>query len=44
MGSLEDALAEVRESLLAPGLIHAHASGQRRGGKPSVLSATLRPV
>src|SRR5687768_18557831 len=44
MGSLEEALAEVRELLLAPGLIRAVASGQRRGGTPAVLSATLRPI
>ncbi len=44
MGSLEEALAEVREQLLAPGLIRAVASGQRRGGQPSVISATFRPI
>jgi SAM-dependent methyltransferase len=44
MGSLEQALSEVRELLLSPGLIRAVASGQRRGGTPAVLSATLRPI
>ncbi|HCT81281.1 MAG TPA: methyltransferase, partial [Micromonosporaceae bacterium] len=44
MAALEEALAEVRTLLLAPGLIRAVASGQRKGGQPSVISATLRPV
>ena len=43
MAALPEALAEVRELLLAPDLIRAVAGGQRRGGTPSVLRATLRP-
>src|SRR3954468_17296614 len=41
---LEEALAEVRELLLAPGLTRAVAAGRRRGCTPSVSRAELRPV
>lgn len=44
MAALPEALAEVRELLLAPDLVRATAGGQRRGETPSVLRATLRPV
>ncbi|BCJ71269.1 methyltransferase [Catellatospora sp. IY07-71] len=44
MAALPEALAEVRELLLAPDLVRATAGGQRRGGTPSLVSATLRPV
>jgi SAM-dependent methyltransferase len=44
MAALPEALAEVRELLLAPDLIRATAGGQRRDGTPSVQRATLRPV
>ncbi|BCJ44209.1 hypothetical protein GCM10010168_10220 [Actinoplanes ianthinogenes] len=41
---LDQALAEVRELLLAPGLIRAVAAGRRRGQTPSVTRAQIRPV
>ncbi|MEV6347687.1 SAM-dependent methyltransferase [Actinoplanes sp. NPDC051851] len=41
---LDQALAEVRELLLAPGLTRAVAAGRRRGHSPSVTRAQLRPV
>jgi SAM-dependent methyltransferase len=41
---LEQALAEVRELLLAPGLTRAVAAGRRRGHVPSVTRAQVRPV
>jgi SAM-dependent methyltransferase len=41
---LDQALAEVRELLLAPGLTRAVAAGRRRGHTPSVTRAQLRPV
>ncbi|WP_043513442.1 MULTISPECIES: SAM-dependent methyltransferase [unclassified Actinoplanes] len=41
---LDQALAEVRELLLAPGLTRAVAAGRRRGQLPSVTRAQLRPV
>ncbi|RBQ07186.1 SAM-dependent methyltransferase [Micromonospora sp. LHW51205] len=42
--ALESALAEVRTLLLAPGLTRAVAAGRRRGQRPSVVRAELRPV
>ncbi len=42
--ALDDALAEVRSLLLAPGLTRAVAAGRRRGQAPSVVRAELRPV
>ncbi len=41
---LEDALAEVRALLLAPGLTRAVAAGRRRGLTPSATRAEVRPV
>ncbi|WP_229074024.1 SAM-dependent methyltransferase [Actinoplanes sp. DH11] len=41
---LDQALAEVRELLLAPGLTRAVAAGRRRGHTPSVTRAQVRPV
>ncbi|MEU4693129.1 SAM-dependent methyltransferase [Actinoplanes sp. NPDC023714] len=41
---LDQALAEVRELLLAPGLTRAVAAGRRRGHAPSVSRAQVRPV
>ncbi|MFI1993165.1 class I SAM-dependent methyltransferase [Actinoplanes sp. NPDC020271] len=41
---LDQALAEVRELLLAPGLTRAVAAGRRRGYVPSVTRAQVRPV
>ncbi|GAA2699011.1 MULTISPECIES: class I SAM-dependent methyltransferase [Actinoplanes] len=41
---LDQALAEVRELLLAPGLTRAVAAGRRRGQVPSVTRAQVRPV
>ncbi|WIM97051.1 SAM-dependent methyltransferase [Actinoplanes oblitus] len=41
---LDQALAEVRELLLAPGLTRAVAAGRRRGQAPSVTRAQIRPV
>ncbi|GAA4597024.1 SAM-dependent methyltransferase [Actinoplanes octamycinicus] len=41
---LDQALAEVRELLLAPGLTRAVAAGRRRGQTPSVTRAQIRPV
>ncbi|WP_203681461.1 class I SAM-dependent methyltransferase, partial [Actinoplanes siamensis] len=41
---LEQALAEVRELLLTPGLTRAVAAGRRRGHVPSVTRAQVRPV
>ena len=41
---LDDALAEVRELLLDPGLVRAVAAGRRRGQTPSLVRAELRPV
>lgn len=41
---LDQALAEVRELLLAPGLTRAVAAGRRRGFVPSVTRAQVRPV
>src|SRR5690606_24903027 len=41
---LPAALAEVRAKLLAPGLVRAVAAGRRRGHRPSVVRADLRPV
>ncbi len=41
---LDDALTEVRELLLAPGLTRAVAAGRRRGFTPSVTRAEVRPV
>ncbi|MCY1137741.1 SAM-dependent methyltransferase [Actinoplanes sp. Pm04-4] len=41
---LADALAEVRDLLLAPGLTRAVAAGRRRGFTPSVTRAEIRPV
>jgi SAM-dependent methyltransferase len=41
---LEQALAEVRDLLLAPGLTRAVAAGRRRGHTPSVTRAQVRPV
>jgi SAM-dependent methyltransferase len=41
---LDQALAEVRELLLAPGLTRAVAAGRRRGHVPSVTRAQVRPV
>ncbi|MDP9799075.1 SAM-dependent methyltransferase [Catenuloplanes nepalensis] len=42
--SLPDALAEVRDLLLHPGLTRAVAAGRRKGQTPSVVRAELRPV
>ncbi|MEV4349416.1 SAM-dependent methyltransferase [Actinoplanes sp. NPDC049596] len=42
--SLDDALAEVRAMILAPGLTRAVAAGKRRGQTPSVVRAEVRPV
>ena len=42
--SLDDALAEVRDMILAPGLTRAVAAGKRRGQTPSVVRAEIRPV
>ena len=42
--ALDSALAEVRALLLAPGLTRAVAAGRRRGQRPSVVRAELRPV
>ena len=42
--SLADALTEVRDLLLSPGLTRAVAAGRRRGAAPSVARAELRPV
>jgi SAM-dependent methyltransferase len=44
MSTLPEALAEIREALLAPGLIHAEGRGRRRDAAPSVVKATIRPV
>lgn len=44
MTSIEEALAAVRERLLAPGLVRATARGTRRGAQPSIVGASLRPV
>lgn len=44
MTTLPQALAEIRESILSPGLIRAVGSGRRRGGVPSITRATIRPV
>lgn len=48
MTTLPEALAEIREALLAPGLIHGEGRGRRRGSDrepaPSVVKATIRPV
>ena len=41
---LEDALADVRDLLLGPGLTRAVAAGRRRGTIPSVTRAEVRPV
>ncbi|GLW33405.1 class I SAM-dependent methyltransferase [Actinoplanes regularis] len=41
---LDQALAEVRELLLAPGLTRAVAAGRRRGQVPTVTRAQIRPV
>jgi SAM-dependent methyltransferase len=41
---LPDALAQVRELLLGPGLVKAVASGRRRNAHPAHLRAELRPV
>ncbi|MDG4794094.1 SAM-dependent methyltransferase [Micromonospora sp. WMMD1082] len=41
---LDSALAEVRSLLLGPALTRAVAAGRRRGQRPSVLRAELRPV
>lgn len=41
---LHAALAEVRALLLAPGLSRAVGAGHRRGLRPTVLRAELRPV
>ncbi|MFG1677220.1 class I SAM-dependent methyltransferase [Micromonospora sp. NPDC049282] len=41
---LDAALREVRALLLGPGLIRAVAAGRRRGRRPSVVRAELRPV
>ncbi len=41
---LDQALAEVRELLLAPGLTRAVAAGRRRGHVPSVTRAQVRPI
>ncbi|MBO4209390.1 class I SAM-dependent methyltransferase [Micromonospora echinofusca] len=41
---LDSALAEVRGLLLDPGLTRAVAAGRRRGQRPSVVRAELRPV
>lgn len=42
--TLPEALAEIREALLSPGLIHAEGRGRRRDAAPSVAKATIRPV
>jgi SAM-dependent methyltransferase len=45
IGSLPDALAEVRRLLLDPySLVRAVAAGRRRGATPAVTRAELRPV
>lgn len=44
MTTLPEALAEIREALLAPGLIHGEGRGRRRDAAPSVSKATIRPV
>jgi SAM-dependent methyltransferase len=41
---LADALSEVRDLLLTPGLTRAVAAGRRRGFTPSVTRAEIRPV
>lgn len=41
---LADALTEVRDLLLAPGLTRAVAAGRRRGFTPAVTRAEVRPV
>ncbi|GIJ75841.1 Methyltransferase domain-containing protein [Micromonospora phaseoli] len=41
---LDAALAEVRSMLLGPALTRAVAAGRRRGQRPSVVRAELRPV
>ncbi|MEV6691736.1 SAM-dependent methyltransferase [Micromonospora sp. NPDC051196] len=41
---LDAALAEVRSMLLGSGLTRAVAAGRRRGQRPSVVRAELRPV
>ncbi len=41
---LDAALAEVRTLLLGPALTRAVAAGRRRGQRPSVVRAELRPV
>ncbi|MBQ1050021.1 SAM-dependent methyltransferase [Micromonospora sp. C51] len=41
---LDSALAEVRSMLLGPALTRAVAAGRRRGQRPSVIRAELRPV
>jgi SAM-dependent methyltransferase len=43
-GSLDDALAELRDLLLDATLVRAVAAGRRRGVTPSVVRAELRPV
>ncbi|MEU1968004.1 SAM-dependent methyltransferase [Micromonospora sediminicola] len=42
--ALDSALGEVRALLLGPGLTRAVAAGRRRGQRPSVVRAELRPV
>jgi SAM-dependent methyltransferase len=41
---LDDALTDLRSLLLAPSLTRAVAAGRRRGQRPSVVRAELRPV
>ncbi|GAB3857551.1 SAM-dependent methyltransferase [Micromonospora andamanensis] len=41
---LDSALAEVRSMLLGPALTRAVAAGRRRGQRPSMVRAELRPV
>jgi hypothetical protein len=41
---LDAALTEVRALLLDPALTRAVAAGRRRGQRPSVVRAELRPV
>ena len=42
--SLDAALTEVRALLLDPALTRAVAAGRRRGQRPSLVRAELRPV
>jgi SAM-dependent methyltransferase len=44
MTTLPEALAEIREALLAPGLVHGEGRGRRRGASPGLVKATVRPV